>query len=131
MEPNETLPPLPNNETVPPVNGGSYEYGLPNPETGSTGGGAPIAAQTPAVSPAYQAFDDPQVTQAAAQISMPSEDDLAADDIDLIEKQWVLKAKNVVTATMGDPYKQNKELNKVRADYIKKRYNKDIKLSAE
>ncbi|MDQ3093562.1 MAG: hypothetical protein M3Q70_00050 [bacterium] len=130
MEPNETLPPLPNNETTPPVNGGAYEYGLPNPETGSSGG-VPVAAQTPTVSPAYQAFDDPQVTQPATQISMPSEDDLAADDIDLIEKQWVLKAKNVVTSTMGDPYKQNKELNKVRADYIKKRYNKDIKLSAD
>ena len=51
-----------------------------------------------------------------------------AEDIDLIEKAWVEKAKDIVKATHGDPYSQNKELNKVKADYIKKRYDKDVKV---
>lgn len=51
-----------------------------------------------------------------------------ADDADLIEKEWVEKAKEIVGHTRSDPHAQNKELNKMKADYMKKRYNKDIKL---
>lgn len=51
-----------------------------------------------------------------------------ADDNDLIEKEWVIKAKQIVAATKEDPYTQNKELSKFKADYLKKRYNKDIKV---
>jgi len=54
-----------------------------------------------------------------------------ADDIDLIEKEWVLKAKAIVENTTGDPYVQNKQINKMKVEYIKKRYNKDIKYSEE
>jgi len=53
---------------------------------------------------------------------------LTAEDIDLIEKAWIEKAKAIVRSTHGDPYNQNKELNKVKAEYIKKRYDKDIKV---
>jgi len=53
---------------------------------------------------------------------------LQAEDLDLIEKEWVLKAKQAVDNTQGDPYEQNNELNKIKADYIKKRYNRTIKL---
>ncbi len=53
---------------------------------------------------------------------------LQADDVDLIERAWVEKAKAIVRSTHGDPYSQNKELSKVKADYIKKRYSKDIKV---
>lgn len=51
-----------------------------------------------------------------------------ADDNDLIEKEWVEKAKQIVDKTKDDPYLQNRELGNMRADYMKKRYNKDIKL---
>ncbi len=54
---------------------------------------------------------------------------LIADDADLIEKEWVLKAKAIVMHTKDDPHKQNIEMNKVKADYLKKRYNKDLKTS--
>ncbi len=56
---------------------------------------------------------------------------LIADDVDLIEKEWVTKAKAIVGQTKDNPHLQNKELNKVKADYIKKRYNKDVKVSEE
>ncbi len=51
-----------------------------------------------------------------------------AEDVDLIEKEWVDKAKAIVNHTKDDPYNQNKEINKMKADYIKKRYNKDIQV---
>lgn len=52
-----------------------------------------------------------------------------AEDVDLIEKEWVDKAKAIVNHTKDDPHRQNKEINKMKADYIKKRYNKDIQVS--
>jgi hypothetical protein len=52
-----------------------------------------------------------------------------ADDGDLIEKEWVVKAKQIIGKTKEDPYTQSRELNKMRAEYIKKRYNKDVKLA--
>ncbi|MES2971881.1 MAG: hypothetical protein V4702_06190 [Patescibacteria group bacterium] len=54
---------------------------------------------------------------------------LIADDSDLIEKEWVIRAKTIVMQTRDDPHKQNTEMNKVKADYLKKRYNKDLKIS--
>jgi hypothetical protein len=54
-----------------------------------------------------------------------------ADDIDLIEKEWVVKAKEIVAKTKDDPYRQNQEMSKVKADYLKKRYNKDLRLSED
>ena len=53
----------------------------------------------------------------------------SADDSDLIEQEWVEKAKNIVEQTKSDPSTQSKELSKFKADYIKKRYNKDIKVA--
>lgn len=49
-----------------------------------------------------------------------------ADDADLIEKEWVEKAKEIVAKTRENPYLQNKAINEMKTDYIKKRYNKDI-----
>jgi hypothetical protein len=51
------------------------------------------------------------------------------DDGDLIEKEWVNKAKEIVERTRDDPYKQSEELTVFKADYMKKRYNKTIKVS--
>ncbi|MGI9028073.1 MAG: hypothetical protein ACR2FM_04510 [Candidatus Saccharimonadales bacterium] len=55
-------------------------------------------------------------------VALPEE----AGDNDLIEKEWVVKAKQIVEHTAEDPFTQQQELNKIRADYMKKRYSKDI-----
>lgn len=52
-----------------------------------------------------------------------------ADDGDLIEKEWVNKAKKIVNSTRDDPYAQSRELTLFKADYLQKRYNKIIKLT--
>jgi hypothetical protein len=51
---------------------------------------------------------------------------MVADDGDLIEKEWVTRAKQIVDRTRQDPYQQTKELHKFKAEYMKKRYNKII-----
>jgi hypothetical protein len=61
----------------------------------------------------------------------PSSTPAIADDNDLIEKEWIEKAKMIVETTKADPHLQNKEINRMKADYIKKRYNKEIKLSQD
>lgn len=50
-----------------------------------------------------------------------------AEDVDLIEKEWVNKAKEIVAKTKNDPSQQNIELSRFKADYLKTRFSKDIK----
>lgn len=52
-----------------------------------------------------------------------------ADDTDtLFDEEWVSKAQEAIERTHADPYLQSKELGKIKAQYIKLRYNKDIKV---
>lgn len=51
----------------------------------------------------------------------------SAQDSDHIEQQWVDKAKAIVAQTHDDPYTQKHEMSKVKAEYIQKRFNKQIK----
>lgn len=68
-----------------------------------------------------QQSDDSNTTQTAGQQSN--------DDKDLIDKEWVNKAKLIIERSQDDPYKQSEELSGLKADYMKKQFNKTIKLS--
>ena len=72
----------------------------------------------------------PTTTQSQTDVSTTTPSITAGiiEDSDLIEKEWVHKAKSIVEANREDPYKQSEELTGVKADYMKKRYNKNIKL---
>ena len=98
-------------------------------EQGVTGSAPadPTAGQAPpSVTPPPSTDPATLEAQAAAIAStMPP----IADDTDLIEKEWVDKAKAIVEQTAHDPHLQNQEINKVKVDYLKKRYNKDVKLT--
>ncbi len=72
-----------------------------------------------------QAMGQPQSLKAQISASMP----MQASDLELIEKEWVEKAKLIVYRTHGDPYTQSKALGEAKADYIRKRYGKEIKTS--
>lgn len=63
--------------------------------------------------------------QSTTSIPIPAE----AEDSDLIEKEWVERAKQIVAHTRHDPHEQQKALSLMKADYMKKRYNRDIKVS--
>lgn len=56
-------------------------------------------------------------------VSLPAE----ASDSDLIEKEWVNVLQSIVSHTSEDPFTQQSEISKIKADYMKKRYNKDVK----
>jgi len=66
-----------------------------------------------------------QSLQNTTSIPIPPE----AEDSDLIEKEWVERAKQIVAHTTHDPHEQQKALSLMKADYMKKRYNRDIKVS--
>lgn len=53
---------------------------------------------------------------------------VVAEDKDDIEKEWVNKAKKIVEQTKVDPYLQERAVSRLQADYMKKRFNKDVKL---
>lgn len=65
--------------------------------------------------------DDAVVRQPAS--SMPD----VAEDVDVIEKAWVDKAKQVIKDTKDDPHAQEQEFEKLQIEYHKKRYGRDIK----
>ena len=93
------------------------------PQDPSNSGPAPTTLSVPQL-PA------PQVNPVLAQ-SVMNDNPLVAADEEVIEKEWVQKAKKVVEQTKGDPHAQEKEVSKLQADYIKKRYGKEIKLASE
>lgn len=85
-------------------------------------------ANDPVISPAFSDSFQPSESMQSVQkmvVSLPSE----ASDTDLIEKEWINVLQNIVKHTSEDPYTQQAEISKVKADYMKKRYNKDIKQS--
>lgn len=54
-----------------------------------------------------------------------------ADDDSAVDQEWIAKARDIVSKTHADPYLQSKEISKIKAQYIKVRYNKDIKTVEE
>src|SRR5437868_5134886 len=90
------------------------------PEQGASLPPAPMAAQ-----PATALPQIPAAPAAPSQGMAPTDNTALqtpqiADDADLIEKEWVTKAKQIVEQTKNDPYLQTKEMNKMKADYLKK-----------
>ena len=95
----------------------------------STGNNVPASQPMPQIQlpQSIQNAQAPQksVDSTTTQSSLPA----IADDADLIEKEWVNKAKQIVERTKEDPHQQSKELTSFKADYLQKRYNKTIKVS--
>ncbi|MEO5499151.1 MAG: hypothetical protein ABIR46_01470 [Candidatus Saccharimonadales bacterium] len=56
---------------------------------------------------------------------------IVAADEDLIEKEWVERAKKVVAETKHDPYLQGQQVSQLQADYLKKRYGKTVNVPTD
>lgn len=95
-----------------------------------TGSGA---GDTPPPLP-YVPLPATQPSTTSTQAAQPIKDDpgpaVAADE-DLIEKEWVEKAKKVISDTKHDPYAQEQAVSRLQADYLHKRYGKVIKVPQE
>ncbi len=109
----------------------------PHPEVGIHETERPLEQQAeavPAVS-AAPALPTPVVaptspTSAGVGITpvVPLTDDMptVAGDDDLIEKEWVDKAKKIIAETRADPHLREKQVTKLQADYLRKRYGKEL-----
>lgn len=98
------------------------------PKEAAPAGSRPAATSVNSPAPAAPAATQP-VQSGSASGNGITDDPLIADDVDVIEKEWVDKAKKIVNATKEDPHQQEKEVSKLQADYLMKRYNKQLKLS--
>jgi hypothetical protein len=87
---------------------------------------ATTAVQPAAVSPITVPVPDPQALTPPISAAAPADD--SSDDLD---QEWVNKAKAIVEKTRSDPFLESKELSKVKADYLKTRYNKHIKIAED
>ena len=52
-----------------------------------------------------------------------------ADDVDLIEKEWVAQIKEIIQKTANDPYERTRQLTLLKNEYLQKRYNKNVNIS--
>jgi|GEM_PF-782752 len=67
------------------------------------------------------------VAPATPTVSSPG---VQAEDQDTpVDEEWVYKAQALVGKAHADPYVLTNEMNKLKAAYIKARYNKDVKVS--
>lgn len=124
----QTLPPSPEALPVQPNAAHSPERPA-RQELQLSGGPAPVVPSLPVPLQSAQAVTGsvPVLNPLGTVSDLPA---LASDD-EVIEKEWVDKAKKIVDQTKDDPYQQEKEVSKLQADYLKKRYGKDVKLSSD
>lgn len=85
----------------------------------------PPMAQIPIAQPQAVVVSEPQAVAAQPAASV------ADDDSDALDEEWINKAKAIVEQTKADPYVESKELGKAKADYLRIRYNKQIKVAEE
>ncbi len=121
--PVEFTAPLPNLEVTPPA---APEREM-TPERGQevrqqTMPAAPVPTQTQLPTPVVQPAQDGASTAVPADDTTPT---VAADE-DLIEKEWVDKAKKIIQDTRNDPHAREQRVGKLQADYLKKRYGKEL-----
>lgn len=93
--------------------------------------GERVAQANNAVSQAITSVGAPPINQPIGGATASDDDSQTpsmADDVDVIEKEWVDKAKTIVARTQGDPYKKSTELTHLKKDYMQKRYGKIIKV---
>ena len=70
--------------------------------------------------------DDEEITGTTNKREMSGRRTPPANDNDRIEREWIDRAKSIVIKSQNDPHKQNSEMSRVKAEYIKKRFNKNI-----
>jgi hypothetical protein len=70
----------------------------------------------------------PQVSDDSA---VQSSNPISANDDDVIEKEWVDRAKQVLAQTREDPYQREKAIGELQRDYLMKRYGKQLGSTAD
>lgn len=113
------------------VQGSEHAPGLSKPEKHEVQTPSIEASQGNAAAPMMPILPPPTQATTTASTATPSDTPLVANDDDVMEKEWVQRAKKIVAQTRHDPYEQEKEVSKLQAAYVKKRYGKEIKVSGD
>jgi hypothetical protein len=96
----------------------------------------PEAAGKQSKQPALPVIPDDIPAADTPSIGLPADDDVTqnqtsfthkAKDSDQIDPVWLNKAKAVISQTRNDPYEQKLQMSRVQAEYIQKRFNKQVK----
>ena len=112
--------------TLPPLVG-RFEQGQQRVEQAAEAGAmasdaatlaGPMSVPVVPVVPAPPVNDNP--------VSAPVGSPMVAADEDLIEKEWVDKAKEIITETKDDPHKRSQKVGELQRDYLQKRYGKVV-----
>jgi len=91
-------------------------------------GAAVAQAQVTAVT-AVAADDQTQATTSTTDPAAAAP--LVAADVDVIEPEWVKKAEEAVAQNRDDPRAEENAVEAVQIEYLKKRYNLDVKSGDE
>jgi len=138
MQPENSRPIAPHVEQYPAAPPMGPEVGTPLPALDSrlergqerveqaAEAGARVSDATATASAAAVAAPAAPVQVPPQQASQPSATPLVAADEDLIEKEWVDKAKEIIEQTKDDPHTRTKKVNELQRDYLQKRYGKVV-----
>ncbi len=94
----------------------SHERLSPQAEVGAVQAEVAQLVMPTLPTPVIATTDDASQTNDATQ--------LIAADVDLIEKEWIDKAKKIISETKDDPYAREKAINQLQTEYIQKRYGR-------
>lgn len=132
MEPRQDAAPGRGELPISPVPGIESPLGAgPEVKTGATVEQHPVSQSVGAAQQAVQAAMPVLPTPvtatmsddaASADVTLP----IVANDDDLIEKEWVDKAKEIIATTKDDPYRREQEVSKLQIEYIRRRYGREI-----
>jgi RecA-family ATPase len=89
--------------------------------------GASNQDAAPAVPLALQQADT--VASAAQQLAPPTASESSA--LSEMEQEWVDKTRAIAEQTKGDPFTQSNEIAKVRAEYLRVRFDKHINVTED
>lgn len=120
MPPVET-PAQPNTETAPPAVETTPQPGAAAPVQAAQAQTPLVPAVTP---PPAQSVHTGSVQGRA--LYDPSLVNMEAADEDLIEKEWVDKAEEIITNDEDNPYVEDQHQHDISRVYLKKRFNLDV-----
>ncbi len=101
----------------------------PAPGAIPAAGQALAQQQVPVVLPAQQAQTGGSVQQQLPPAQSTA--DASSDNTTSLDEEWINKARAIVEQTKNDPYMESRELERAKADYLRIRYNKQLKIAED
>jgi len=135
MKPENSAPLVGQEQLVmPPAPAGERIPVLPTPEAGiETGADRKEQTAEASAAVADATAQNAPTAGVVSPATVPIIDDnpLIAADEDVIEKEWVDKARKIIDETKDDPHARSARVSDLQKDYLKKRYGKVLGASVE